>query len=220
MSMLALITLTSQLVAHEISPAIADVTLSDDAVELSIRLTAEPLIAGIDLQGLQDTNDAPDADKYDAARALPPNLLADEFKAAWPSIAQGFTVLAGDTPIALDLQNVDVVFQPNTELPRDTNVTLRGALPTDGSDLRIGWQAANGPIIVRQSGGGDDAYAGYLENGALSEPLPRAGAATESAVSVFIRYIGVGFDHIIPKGLDHILFVLLLLLVDPRSTRL
>jgi len=56
--------------------------------------------------------------------------------------------------------------------------------------------------------GGDDAYAGYLEDGALSEALPREGAATESAMSVFVRYIGVGFDHIIPKGLDHILFVL------------
>lgn len=208
LSMLALFTMTSLLAAHEIRPAIADVTLTDGAVELSIRLTAEPLIAGIDLEGLQDTNEAPEAAQYDALRALPSAELSSQLRAAWPDIAKSFTVLAGDTPIALDLVGVEVVEQPNVELPRDTTVTLKGALPNDGSDLRAGWQAANGPIIVRQTGGGDDAYAGYLENGVLSEPLPRFGSATESAVSVFLRYIGVGFDHIIPKGLDHILFVL------------
>ena len=208
MSMLALFTMMSQLAAHEIRPAIADVTLTGNTVELTIRMTAEPLIAGIDLEGLQDTNDAPEAEQYDALRALPPSELSSRFQTAWPDISQGLTVLAGDAPVTLELVNVEVVDQPNVELPRDTTVTLTGILPSDGSDVRAGWQAANGPIIVRQAEGGDDAYAGYLENGALSEPLPRTGSATESAASVFVRYIGVGFDHIIPKGLDHILFVL------------
>ncbi|WP_245814820.1 HupE/UreJ family protein [Litoreibacter ascidiaceicola] len=208
MSMLALFTMTSLLAAHEIRPAIADVTLTEDALEMKIRMTAEPLIAGIDLEGLQDTNEAPEAAQYDALRALPPAELSAQFQQAWPDIAKGVSVLAGDAPIALELVSVEVTDQPDVELPRDTTVVLRGVLPTDNSDVRAGWQAANGPIIVRQAEGGDDAYAGYLENGALSEPLPRTGAATESALSVFVRYIGVGFDHIIPKGLDHILFVL------------
>ncbi len=208
MSMLAMFTMSSFASAHEIRPAIADVAFEEDAIELSIRLTAEPLIAGLDLEGLQDTNDAPEADKYDALRSLTPNLVADAFRAAWPEIAQRITVLSGEAPVELELMQVDVVFQPNAELPRDTNVILRGALPSDQSDLRIGWDAANGPIIVRQAGGDEASYAGYLANGELSDPLPRAGAVTESAVAVFLRYIGVGFDHIIPKGLDHILFVL------------
>ncbi|RLJ41389.1 HupE/UreJ protein [Litoreibacter meonggei] len=216
MSMLGLFTMTSLLAAHEIRPAIADVTLSDDKVELTIRMTAESLIAGIDLEGLQDTNEAPEAEQYDALRALPSSELSSRFQTAWPDISQGFKVLAGDAPIALELVNVEVVDQPNVELPRDTTVTLTGVLPNDGSDVRAGWQAANGPIIVRQAESGDDAYAGYLENGVLSEHLPRTGSATESTVSVFLRYIAVGFDHIIPKGLDHILFVLGLFFLSLR----
>ncbi|SFR34821.1 HupE / UreJ protein [Litoreibacter janthinus] len=208
LSMLAVITLASSVAAHEIRPAIADVTLSEDSVTMKIRMTAEPLIAGINLEGLQDTNEAPDADLYDALRALPPEDLKTRFQTAWANIASGITVLAGEAPVNLELVSVDVLDQPDLELPRDTTIELRGVLPSDASDVQAGWKGAYGPIIIRQTEGGDDAYAGYLENGALSEPLPRAGAATESAMSVFVRYIGVGFDHIIPKGLDHILFVL------------
>jgi hypothetical protein len=38
--------------------------------------------------------------------------------------------------------------------------------------------------------------------------LPRSGAVEESTGAVFLRFVVEGFEHIIPKGLDHILFVL------------
>ena len=57
-------------------------------------------------------------------------------------------------------------------------------------------------------GGGEDAYTAILAGGTLSEALPREGFATEGALPVFGRFIVSGFEHIIPKGLDHILFVL------------
>jgi len=37
-----------------------------------------------------------------------------------------------------------------------------------------------------------------------------------SAGQVFLDYIGIGFTHIVPKGLDHILFVVGLFLLSPR----
>lgn len=208
LSTISLLTFLSVASAHEVRPAIADVTLDDSALQIEMRLTAEPLLAGIDLQGLEDTNEAPEADLNDQLRALPPSELEARFQAAWQDLQSGFFVRAGDADVSLALTGVSVVPLENLELPRDTMVTLEGALPNDDSEVRVGWAAANGPLIVRQAGAGDDAYAGFLENGDLSEPLPRAGSATESGWSVFVRYIGVGFDHIIPKGLDHILFVL------------
>lgn len=216
MSTLVLITFTSSVTAHEIRPAIADVVLSDTEVNLTIRLTAEPMIAGVNLEGLQDTNEAPNAAKSDSFRALPPDDLSARLTEAWPSISKGITVLSGDATIALELLKISVSDQSDIELPRDTTITLTGALPSDGSSVRIGWKAANGPIIVRQSSDGDDAYSGYLESGALSDPLPRNGTAIQNGWSVFIQYIGVGFDHIIPKGLDHILFVLGLFFLSLR----
>jgi hypothetical protein len=63
-------------------------------------------------------------------------------------------------------------------------------------------------LVVRQAGEGDDLYTGYLTKGALSDPLPRAGVAEVGGFENFLRYVVIGFEHILPKGLDHILFVL------------
>ncbi|MCY4336604.1 MAG: HupE/UreJ family protein [Litoreibacter sp.] len=206
--MVATFTFVSPAAAHEIRPAIADATLSPERIELQITLSAEALVAGIDLEGLADTNDAPGAEQYDALRALPDEAFADEVRQAWNALREGVIVDADGTRLLLDLDEVTVQPQSNIELPRDTVITLSGALPDNGADVRLGWIAAYGPIIMRQMGAGDDAYAGFLDGGALSDPLPRVGTASESSFSVFVRYIAVGFDHIIPKGLDHILFVL------------
>ncbi|MGB1209311.1 MAG: HupE/UreJ family protein, partial [Paracoccaceae bacterium] len=162
------------------------------------------------------TDEAPEAEEYDALRAEPSELLAAKFRSAWPELSENLTVLVGEQPISMNIDSVETGPVGDVELPRDTQVVISAALPEDGSDVRVGWAASSGPLIVRQAEGGDDAYAGYLEAGALSEPLPRAGAISESATSVFLRYIGVGFDHIIPKGLDHILFVLGLFFLSTR----
>jgi hypothetical protein len=60
--------------------------------------------------------------------------------------------------------------------------------------------------VVRR-GDVQTAYAAFLEGGELSAPLPREGAVQESTAAVFWRFVVEGFEHIIPKGLDHILFV-------------
>ena len=194
--------------AHEIRPAIADVTLTEDRIEMELRLTAELYLAGINADGLTDTDEVPEAEFYDQLRATPAPEIAERFADIWPRLRSSLTVNAGGQIIEMDLKSAETLEEPDRDLPRDTRLTLSAELPNDGSDVKIGWRPEFGPLIVRQAEGGDDAYAGYLEKGALSEPLPRVGSATEGGWAVFLRYIVVGFDHIIPKGLDHILFVL------------
>ncbi|MEP5762483.1 MAG: HupE/UreJ family protein [Litoreibacter sp.] len=208
LSMFLVVTIAGAGQTHEIRPAIADIDVNETAIAITLRLTAETLLAGINLENIEDTDEAPEAEKYDALRADPPEVLADQLRAAWSELSTSLIVNAGDTPISLALDGVEVDQIGDVELPRDTVVTLSAPLPTDDSPVQVGWIAANGPLIVRQVGGDDDAYSGFLDNGALSEPLPRNGTISESGWAVFARYIGVGFDHIIPKGLDHILFVL------------
>ncbi|HAB37254.1 MAG TPA: hypothetical protein DCE52_04495, partial [Rhodobacteraceae bacterium] len=70
----------------------------------------------------------------------------------------------------------------------------------------FGWIARNGSLVIRH-GTGDNAYAAFLTGGEMSAPLPRAGFVDETKVQVFWRFLVEGIQHIIPKGLDHILFV-------------
>ena len=42
--------------AHEVSPSIADITVTDNQIEIEIRLMAEAVLAEIDLSETTDTN--------------------------------------------------------------------------------------------------------------------------------------------------------------------
>ena len=57
----------------------------------------------------------------------------------------------------------------------------------------------------------------WLRNGEWSDPyVIGVGLRTRGVAEVVAQYIGIGFTHILPKGLDHILFVLGLYLLSMR----
>jgi HupE / UreJ protein len=57
-----------------------------------------------------------------------------------------------------------------------------------------------------------------LEQGAASRLLPLAGPAeAPSRAQVAVRFVRLGFEHILPLGVDHVLFVLGLALLSPRA---
>ncbi|QDC07911.1 HupE/UreJ family protein [Oceanicola sp. D3] len=206
---LLLSTHASASAAHELNPSVADVTVSAETVTLQVTLNAEAILAGVDQSAGENTDDVPQAEAYDALRALPAEELASRLRAVWPELQDDFEVLAGDAPVSLTLGEVSVAEVPDASLPRDTTAVITGALPPGDAPVTIGWASALGPLILRQMGGGEDAYSDFLNPGTSSQPLPRSGeVVTEGGFALFGRYIVVGFEHIIPKGLDHILFVL------------
>jgi hypothetical protein len=194
--------------AHEIRPAIANVSVSDTRVDIDILLSLEPLVAGINLALVNDTNDSPLAQEYDDLRAKTTTGLAEEFQTVWPDIASGIRLRAGEKTLALVLENIEVVNEPDLDLPRESLLRISATLPANDSAVTLGWSPSYGPLVVRQvlaEGGG---YAGYLAAGEDSEPIPRTGSAEQPWAAAFLDYIVIGFEHIVPKGLDHILFVL------------
>jgi hypothetical protein len=189
--------------AHELRPAIANVEVSQTKIQIELLVTVETLLAGIDLSEIFDTDEAPEAETYDALRALEDAGLAARVRSDWPRLVKDFVL---DGAEGITLLDVRVIPEPNIELPRETKLMLIADLLPGTAPVSFGWIAQNGGLVVRH-GSGDDAYAGFLEGGELSLPLPRSGAVEESEVSVFWRFVVEGFEHIIPKGLDHILFV-------------
>ena len=198
---LLLITCGAQ--AHELRPAVADVAIAQSQMEVELQVTVESLLAGIDHTQVMDTDEAPQAKTYDRLRGLPDQALMELVRAEWPMLARGFLV-EGAGP--LNLVGVEVIAEPNLDLPRDTILTMQAVLSLGNGPVALGWVAQNGGLVVRH-GDSETAYAAFLEGGELSAPLPREGAVQESTAAVFWRFVVEGFEHIIPKGLDHILFV-------------
>jgi len=202
--------------AHEVQPSVASLSLEDGRARLDLRLNAEALLAGIDLDGVTDTDETAGSDTYDALRMLPPEEITARLRAAWEGLAPGMAVTTEDgraVPMRIDAIEASEI--GDASLARPTRVLLDGALPEGTLAVRFHWGDGQGPLALRHVGV-EGGYAGYLAGGETSPPIPLAGGAAQSGWSVFADYIPVGFAHILPMGLDHILFVLGLFFLTPR----
>lgn len=195
--------------AHEMSPSIVDAEVRETDLILTIITQGEAIVAGVDLSSITDTNDSAQADVYDALRALPAMEFALELERDWPTLGPNFRLFAGETPLSPVLENVATTEAMSDELPRQTRLVVSADLPDDGTPVTVAWAPEFGPMILRQIVEDDpDAYSAFLGPGQKSEPMPRDASAQVTGLKNFANYIYLGFTHIIPKGLDHILFVL------------
>ncbi len=206
--------LATAAMAHEVTPSIADVSAKDGVLTLDVRLSLEGFVAGIDLSFVTDTNAAAGAATYEALRALEASALETRFRAFWPQMADMIFIQSNGRALRPALVSVDIPATGNTELVRTSEIRLRVDLPARTKTVVIGWARPFGALVLRQIGVSDP-FEAYLEGGRLSPPIDLRGGSQLSTGQTMVRYIGVGFDHIIPKGLDHILFVLGLFFLSP-----
>ncbi|WP_299768180.1 HupE/UreJ family protein [uncultured Tateyamaria sp.] len=202
-------------VAHEVVPTIADLTVVDGAVRLEVRVNVEAQLSGIDLDVVADTDNAENAGDYDALRALSGaevEARVSTLVTTWNSLP---LLIANGEPVALSLENVTVPEVPNEELARISDVALTGAVPAGTNVLQVAWPDGAGDLILRQQGV-EAPYTGLIGGGENSGPIAVAGGDEASGWQTFGAYVPVGFDHILPKGLDHILFVLGLFFLSTR----
>ena len=188
--------------AHETEPAVADVSVGAERVVLDIRMALEPVIAGIDLDAVTDTDDSPLSGLNDRLRALPPDALGAALREAWPAIAARIDLRAGDAPLAPRLDAAAIPPVGDVETRRDSTVTISADLPPGDAPVTLGWDGALGGLVVRQVDAGAT-YAAFLASGAASEPMPRLGAPAAAGPGAALA---AGFRHVLWAMPAHALF--------------
>ncbi|MGB1732382.1 MAG: HupE/UreJ family protein [Paracoccaceae bacterium] len=197
----------SNVAAHEAIPTIATVTVERDAVDLKVRFMSEAYLAGIDLSQFSFMNDSEQSDDYDRLRGLDVSDLTAEFNTAWPNLSNDIQIIQNGQPLALSLITLTVDDIDNDEIARYSVATISGAI-TGSGPITVQFPKSLGEVVVRQEGV-ENPLTQLLDAGTVSDPIMAAGLeAAKSGWGTFVEYIPVGFDHIVPKGLDHILFVL------------
>ena len=199
--------------AHEIQPVVADVKVGSDRVDITMFIELELLAAGLDLSEITNTRESPLVDAYDVLRALEPADMQDAFIRAWPRLKPDFTARAGETDLDLEIVSIFVPEVGDVLTLRESVLSLSAELPPDGTPVVFGWSEMFGPLVVRQvpadgSEPAEDASTAYLVDGALTEPMERDNVGSVGAFAFFGQYTWLGVIHIVPRGLDHILFVL------------
>lgn len=201
--------------AHEISPAVIDIRVAEGQVQLEMSVSIEAFLAEIALDQVTDTKEAANSEAYDALRSLDPAGLEARLREGWTSIAPSMTLIIQDNPVALSLLGAAIPAIGDPELERVSVLTVSAEIPPGAETFRFGWAAKYGEMILREADleGG---FVDYVSVGAMSPDLSLRGQAPKTGWQSFVTFIPVGFDHIVPKGLDHILFVMGLFLLSTR----
>ena len=222
-ALLALLLLSANARAHEVRPAIADLTLDRaGGYEVSIELNLEALLAGIG-PAHSDTSEAPGAAEYEGLRSLSPAGLRRAFDAFAEQFLDGVMLHAGDTPLQPAVLDVQVPAVGDTGLPRRSRIVIGGTLPSGAESVTWAWDAEFGPIVLRlpaPDAGDPPLFTELLQNGVASDAIPVAGDVRRTVAEIARDYLVIGFTHILPKGLDHILFVIGLYLLSTRLSTL
>ena len=201
----------SAVAAHEIEASVIDLSTGPGQVTLVVETNLEARLAGIGAEH-DNTETAPQKNEYDALRALAPAALSSRVTDAF---ANRILVTAGADRVPLRVEKIDVPEAPDLDLARMSRVALVGDLPDGTASLTLAVDTDFGDLILRGTGANAD-YSEYLQPGQTSKAIAVEGGTKLGFWETFRQYLFVGFEHIVPLGLDHILFVIGLFLLDPR----
>jgi len=203
--------------AHEIRPSIVDINFDNTGqYQMSITLNLEAVIADIGTQH-QDTSESDNAKRYDTLRQMPFNILIDEFSKFEPSLLNKIQLKFNDNLQSIEIESVDIPDVGDLDLARDSTIHFSGTMPAETKNLSWQWDEKFGNAILRVSSADNpELYSSYLLAGKASGTIAVEGLKAPSKWQQFSNYVKIGFVHIVPKGLDHILFVVGLFLLSTQ----
>lgn len=202
--------------AHEIRPAVATLTLAPEGrYELAIVANLEAALARVSPQH-RDTDESPNAREYNRLRALPPAELRAAIEAFAETYLGGVRIEFDGARVRPSLAEIDIPPVGDVALSRQTTVRLAGEVPAGARALAFAYERRFGDCVLRVREG-ERIEAIWLKAGEPSASYVLGkGFDHRGTAEVALDYIALGFTHILPKGLDHILFVLGLFLLSTR----
>ena len=209
--------LSATATAHELRPAIIAASVDETGlVELRVAINLEAQIAGIG-PGHTNTTKSAKAPVYDRLRTASPAMLRKAFTAIEDDFIDGLRVMVDGGKTNLALKKIETPAVGDISLARVSTLVLTGMLPSGANSMTWRANAGIGENVFRVSRKGETSpfFSAFLSAGKTSRPIMLNGVIQQPAWRSLVEYVGIGFDHILPKGLDHILFIVGLFLLSP-----
>ena len=221
--MLSLWPLAQSADAHQLRPAIVNLEFTQNGwVKVHIQTNIESLIAGID-SSHDDTDDSPQTELYNQLRALSSEQLTREFKLLEESIISQLNLAFDGVKSDLSLVRLDIPVIGNLDKSRLSDLHLLAFIPnpSDSDKPEVTWQYpkkyGNNVAHFYYDQTPQEKTSHWLTDGVMSPPFELNAAYTPKPFTqVATEYTVLGFEHIVPKGIDHILFVLGLFLLSVK----
>lgn len=221
--LLALPCIASPALADIVKPALVEISVfSEGRYRVEVRASIEALLTGINAQ-YKDTTQAPTSEEYDRLRELEAPALAKAFESFRRNMLDAIELRLDGRPSQARVTQVDIPVPGYTKVPRISLIVLEGGIPPDTKALTWYYPAAFGDnaVRVRQVDEKNEQWHWspwqWIRDDRTSEPFSLTEVFSPPGFTdVVVEYGTAGFDHIIPKGLDHILFVIGLYLFSTR----
>ena len=205
----------SKAYADVVKPALIEISVySTGEVEVEVRASIEALLTGINAQ-FKNTQDAPTAEAYDELRVLESVALEQAFINFRQEMLEQIELKADDKKVDLSILTVHIPEPGYTKVPRISVIILKGNIAKSTKALQWYYPASFGDnaVRVRQIDEANEKWHWsqwqWLRNDKPSQSFSLEAIFTKAPLSETIwSYMVVGFDHIVPKGTDHIMFIL------------
>ncbi len=202
--------------ADIVKPTLVDISVDQTGkVDIEIRTSIEALLTGINSQ-YKNTKDAPKSAEYDVLRKMQNTELSNIFDSFEKQFLSKISLQdESNNRIKLTIDKVKIPEPGYIKAPRASIIFLVGKI--DISTRALIWYYpkafSNNIVKLKQVDKVTEKYhwssPQLLRNDQASEPLSLTEVITkQKTYAVIIDYIVWGFEHIIPKGFDHILFIL------------
>ena len=209
------------LYADVVKPALIEISVNQlGEVEIEARVSIEALLTGINSQ-YKNTKDAPNAAEYDVLRKMQSNKLREEFLGFQQKFLDEISLKShasknsSGNNLILGISEIKIPEPGYTKVPRISLVKLSSSIGLDQQSISWYYPLAFGDNAVRVRQVDSDAQKyhwsewQWLRKDKPSEPFSLTEVVTKRPFhQVISDYIVLGFLHILPKGLDHILFIL------------
>lgn len=186
------------------------------AFGMHFEVNLEAILAGIDPE-VKDTSDSPNAQEYNRLRSLPPAELQKAYEAFQPEFLAGLRFLADGKPVPASLVSVNFDEVGDLSKVRKTAFEFKGSLPEGTKTFAFGWEPKFGKVLLRTiAPHARSLHIEMIERGATSQDIVIANVKSRTTIDMVTDFISLGFSHILPEGLDHILFVTGIFLLSAR----
>ena len=167
--------------------------------------------------------DRPTANEYDRLRVLQADELMEAFEPFRETFAGEIRLSFDDESVPLTVTSVEIPEPGYTKVPRTSVITLEGSIARTVTN--VSWyypeRFGDNAVRVRQVDETNEKWHWsdwqWLRNDKPSDPFSLTEVFTrQSITSVIGTYMVAGFEHILPMGTDHILFILGIFLLSTR----
>ena len=220
---LLLFLLPATALSDVVKPALVEISVYRDGhYQVEMRASIEALLTGINGR-YKNTTEAPTAEQYDQLRELSPEQLAVAFDPFHEELAGEIGLYFDDLRATPRIVDVQIPERGYTKVPRISVILLEGKYPAGATNLTWYYPARFGDnaVRVRQVDVEQEQYHWsnwqWIRDDSVSAPFSLTEIASKRGLGdVVADYLVAGFEHILPMGMDHILFIIGLYLFSTR----